>query len=84
MKPIRIYTTDYCGFCTRAKQLLQRKGVPYEEIDVTGDDARRAELVKMSHGRRTVPQIFIGETHVGGYVDLARLDTEGKLDPLLS
>jgi glutaredoxin 3 len=83
VKPVRIYTTDYCGFCRRAKELLQRKGVPFEEVDVTGDDEARAQLVEMSGGLRTVPQIFIGDTHVGGYTDLARLDTEGRLDAML-
>ena len=83
MKPVKIYTTTYCGFCVRAKDLLKRKGVAYDEVDVTGDDAARDRLVEMSHGQRTVPQIFIGDTHVGGYSDLAQLDKEGKLDPML-
>ncbi|MBJ6762095.1 glutaredoxin 3 [Myxococcaceae bacterium JPH2] len=83
MKPVKIYTTNYCGFCLRAKDLLKRKGVDYEEVDVTGDDDERARLVERSGGQRTVPQIFIGEDHVGGYSDLARLDNEGKLDPML-
>jgi glutaredoxin 3 len=83
MKPVKIYTTTYCGFCRRAKDLLTKKGVPYEEIDVTTDDSMRAKLVEMSGGQRTVPQIWIGETHVGGYSDMAMLDTQGKLDPLL-
>ena len=83
MKPVKIFTTTYCGFCVRAKDLLKRKGVAFEEVDVTGDDAQRAKLVEMSGGQRTVPQIFIGEQHVGGYTDLARLDSEGRLDPLL-
>ena len=83
MKPVKIYTTDYCGYCRRAKELLSRKGVPFEEIDVTGDDAMRAKLVDLSGGQMTVPQIWVGETHVGGYSDLARLDSEGRLDPML-
>ncbi|QRO00957.1 glutaredoxin 3 [Archangium violaceum] len=82
MKPVKIYTTTYCGYCVRAKDLLTRKGVKYEELDVTGDDEMRAKLVEMS-GQRTVPQIWIGDTHVGGYSDLARLDSEGRLDPML-
>jgi glutaredoxin 3 len=81
--PVRIYTTTYCGFCMRAKDLLGRKGVPFEEIDVTEDHGMRARLVEMSGGLRTVPQIWIGERHVGGYSDLAQLDREGRLDPLL-
>ncbi|WP_223644789.1 glutaredoxin 3 [Corallococcus sp. EGB] len=84
MKPVKIYTTTYCGFCVRAKDLLKRKGVAYEEVDVTGDDDARAKLVEMSNGQRTVPQIFIGDTHVGGYSDMAALDREGKLDPMLN
>ena len=84
MKPVKIYTTNYCGYCVRAKDLLTRKGVKYEEVDVTGNDEMRAKLVEMSGGQRTVPQIFIGETHVGGYSDLARMETEGRLDPMLN
>lgn len=83
MKPVKIYTTNYCGYCVRAKDLLKRKGVNYEEVDVTGDDDMRAKLVEMSNGQRTVPQIFIGEAHVGGYSDLAELDRKGGLDPML-
>ncbi|HEX8436091.1 glutaredoxin 3 [Archangium sp.] len=82
MKPVKIYTTTYCGYCVRAKDLLTRKGVKYEELDVTGDDDMRAKLVEMS-GQRTVPQIWIGDTHVGGYTDLARLESEGRLEPML-
>jgi glutaredoxin 3 len=83
VKPVKIYTTNYCGFCVRAKDLLKRKGVAYEEVDVTGNDEMRARLVEMSNGQRTVPQIFIGDSHVGGYSDLSQLDREGKLDPML-
>lgn len=79
MKRVTIYTTDYCGFCTRAKQFLQRRGVQFEEVDVSGDDGKRAELVERT-GRRTVPQIFIGEEPVGGYSDLIQLDAQGELD----
>jgi len=84
MKLVKIYTTTYCGYCARAKELLHARGVLYEEVDVTGDDAARGDLVRISGGRRTVPQIFIGAVHVGGYADLARLDAEGKLDELLA
>lgn len=83
MKPVKIFTTTYCGFCVRAKDLLTKKGVAYEEVDVTEDDAQRAKLVELSGGQRTVPQIFIGGQHVGGYSDLALLDSEGRLDPML-
>ena len=83
MKPVKIYTTTYCGYCVRAKDLLTRKGVKYEELDVTSDDEMRSKLVEMSGGQRTVPQIWIGDTHVGGYSDLARLESEGRLEPML-
>jgi glutaredoxin 3 len=84
VKPVKIYTTTYCGYCVRAKDLLTRKGVKYEELDVTGNDEMRSKLVEMSGGQRTVPQIWVGDTHVGGYSDLARLESEGRLDPLLA
>lgn len=83
MKPVTIYVTDYCTYCERAKALLRKKEVPFEEIDVTHDDALRMELVKKSGGRKTVPQIFIGDHHVGGYDDLAALEQKGELDALL-
>ena len=83
MKSVKIYTTTYCGYCVRAKDLLKRKGVSYEEVDVSGDDDARAQLVERSGGQRTVPQIFIGDTHVGGYTDLAQLDRDKKLDLML-
>ena len=83
MKEVKIYTTTYCGFCVRAKDFLRSKGVAYEEIDVTGDDAMRAQLVEMSGGCKTVPQVFIGGQPVGGYTDLVQLEREGKLDPML-
>jgi glutaredoxin 3 len=84
MKAIRVSTTTYCPYCSRAKELLRSKGVLFEEIDVTGDDAARARLVELSGGQRTVPQVFIGALHVGGYSDLARLDGRGELDRLLA
>lgn len=84
MKPVRVYTTNYCGFCVRAKDYLKRKGVEFEEIDVTGDDDARTKLVEMSGGLRTVPQIFVGEQHVGGYTDLVALDQKGQLEPMLA
>ncbi len=83
MKPVKIYTTTYCGFCSRAKDFLRNKGVAYEEIDVTSDDAMRARLVELTE-RRTVPQIFIGEEAIGGYTDMVKLDQEGRLDPMLA
>jgi glutaredoxin 3 len=80
---IEIYTSPYCGYCTRAKSLLSRKGVGFKEIDVTEDGARRSEMLQRSGGRRTVPQIFIDGKHVGGCDDLYALDAAGGLDPML-
>ena len=80
---IEIYTTSYCPYCHAAKRLLSRKGLQFTEIDVSGDAKRRSEMVARANGRMTVPQIFIGPTHVGGYDDLSALDRDGKLDPLL-
>lgn len=80
---VTIYTTPICPYCVRAKELLKTKGVSYTEIDVSADPAVRDAMIEKAGGRRTVPQIFIGETHVGGYDDLAALDKAGKLDPLL-
>ena len=82
MKQVTIYTTPTCPFCVRAKRLLERKGVKYEEIDVAGDDDARMKLSQRT-GRRTVPQIFIGDEHVGGSDDLYALDAAGQLDPKL-
>ena len=79
---VTIYTTQVCPFCVRAKKLLARKGVPYHEISVEGRDDLRLWLVEAS-GQRTVPQIFAGERSLGGFTDLAALDAEGKLDPIL-
>lgn len=82
MKQVKIYTASYCGYCARAKDFLRRKGVAFEEVDVTSDDAMRAKLVEWT-GRRTVPQIFIGEEPIGGYSDMVALDSKGQLDPKL-
>ena len=84
MRPVEIYTTPYCGYCAMAKRLLDRKGVAYREIDVSADPELRAAMVQRANGRRTVPQIFVGTTHVGGSDDLHALDHAGKLDPLLA
>ena len=84
MAAVTIYTTSSCVFCLRAKEYLRSKGVPYEEVDVTGDEAARARLVERANGQRTVPQIFVGEVHVGGYTDLVALDRAGKFQPLLA
>ena len=84
MPKIKIYTTPICPYCVRAKSLLKKKGAEYEEIDVFMDAKARTEMEEKSGGARTVPQIFIGETHVGGSDDLYALDHEGKLDALLA
>jgi glutaredoxin 3 len=84
MARIEIYTTRLCGYCQAAKALLTRKGVTFSEIDVTGDQEGRDRMVERASGRMTVPQIFIGTTHVGGFDDLYDLDRAGKLDPLLT
>jgi len=78
MTDVRMYTTRFCGYCVAAKRLLAARGIPYEEIDVSRDDAKRAWLVETT-GRRTVPQIFIGDESIGGYEELAALDRSGQL-----
>ena len=83
MPKVEIYTTPWCPYCHAAKTLLNTKGVPFDEVDVT-DPGLRTAMTERAHGRRTVPQIFIGETHVGGYDDMAALDRRGQLDPLLA
>jgi glutaredoxin 3 len=84
MADITIYTTEYCGFCRRAKALLDEKGAGYNEIDVTYDPDMRAEMAARSGGNRKVPQVFIAETHVGGCEELYALERMGGLDPLLA
>jgi glutaredoxin 3 len=79
-----MYSTAFCGFCQRARGLLERKGVDIQEIKVDEDAGEREKMLKRSGGRRTVPQIFIGERHVGGYDELAALDRAGELDKLLN
>ncbi len=83
MQPVEIYTTPFCGYCHAAKRLLSQKGVAFVEIDVSADPALREAMVQRAFGRRTVPQIFVGGTHVGGCDDLYALDRAGKLDALL-
>jgi len=84
MKPVEIYTTPFCGFCHAAKRLLTKKGVSFSEVDLSKQPERRAEMLQRSSGGRTVPQIFVGETHVGGCDDLFELEQDGKLDDLLA
>ncbi len=83
MATVTIYTSQFCGYCVAAKRLLAKLGIPYQEIDVTHDDRLRAEMVKKASGRRTVPQIFIGERGIGGYTDLVDLERGGRLSVLL-
>ena len=84
MQPVEIYTSPLCGFCHAAKRLLGQKGVSFAEIDVWAEPDRKAEMIQRANGGRTVPQIFIGETHVGGCDDLYALERAGKLDGLLA
>jgi glutaredoxin 3 len=84
MPAVQIYTTRFCPYCVAAKTLLKRKGVTYDEIDVGSSLERREEMVQRSNGRMTVPQIFIGATHVGGNDDLQALERAGKLNALLA
>jgi glutaredoxin 3 len=83
MAKVEIYSSMFCGYCARAKALLERKGVAYEDIDVLEDPSRRDEMVKRAGGGTTVPQIFIDGQHNGGSDELAALDRAGRLDPLL-
>jgi glutaredoxin 3 len=83
MPPVEVYTTPFCPYCVSAKELLRDKGVSFVEFNVAGAPTLRAEMVARARGRTTVPQIFIGATHVGGCDDLYELEEAGKLDPLL-
>ena len=84
MAKIEIYTTPWCGYCARAKSLLERKGIAYEEIDVSNSPDERDKMVERSGGRRTVPQIFVDGRHLGDSDEMAALDRAGKLDALLN
>ena len=84
MADIVVYTRKWCGFCTAAKHLLTKKGVTFEEIDATGDQNRRQEMIRRAGGQSTFPQIFIGDTHIGGCDDLYALESAGKLDQLVA
>ncbi len=83
MAKVEMYTTMWCGYCARARALLQKKGVEFEDIDVESDTSKREEMMKRANGGYTVPQIFIDGVHVGGSDDLMALDRAGKLDPML-
>ena len=83
MKEVLIYTARYCPYCASAKSLLKRKGLCFTEIDIGGNWERRDEMIEKANGRVTVPQIFIGDLHIGGHDELPNLDREGKLDQLI-
>jgi glutaredoxin 3 len=84
MAAVVIYTTRYCPYCHSAKALLEQKGAAFTEIDVSGDWQGRQKMVERASGRTTVPQIFVGATHIGGCDELYELDEAGRLDPLLA
>lgn len=84
MPAITVYSGPNCPYCVRAKQLLKSKGVAFTDFDVKADQAKFEEMLAKSNGRKTIPQIFIGETHVGGCDDLYALDAAGKLDAMLA
>ena len=84
MKTVELYTSPLCGFCHSAKRLLSQKGVSFSEINILAQPDRKGEMIKRANGGRTVPPIFIGDTHVGGCDDLFALDRAGKLDKLLA
>ncbi|WP_424985783.1 glutaredoxin 3 [Microbulbifer sp. S227A] len=84
MQPVEIYTSPLCGYCHAAKRLLDQKGVDFSEIDVLANPERKPEMIQRAQGGRTVPQIFVGDLHVGGCDDLFALERAGKLDALLT
>ncbi|MCH2547291.1 MAG: glutaredoxin 3 [Alphaproteobacteria bacterium] len=84
MAKVEIYSTPVCPYCTRAKSLLKSKGQEYTEIDIAANPATRDEMMSKANGRRTVPQIFINNKHIGGFDDLHALDKKGELDALLA
>ena len=83
MVRVEIYSKFLCPYCTRAKKLLESKGIDFEEYEITMDADKRKEMIQRANGRSTVPQIFINGQHIGGSDDLAELDRGGRLDPLL-
>ena len=84
MAKVEIYTKTFCPYCARAKRLLEDKGAAYEEIEISAGGAKREEMIQRAGGRTTVPQIFIDGRHVGGSDDLAALERQGQLDPMLA
>ena len=83
MKKVVIYTGPMCNYCSAAKHLLNKKKISYEEVDIGFDEKKREEMLEKSNGAKTIPQIFIEEKHIGGYVELKALEREGKLNSLL-
>ena len=83
MKNVTVYMGPMCNFCDAAKRLLTKKNIPYKEINIALDENKREEMLKKSNGAKTIPQIFIGEKHVGGYIELKALENKGELDILL-
>tara|TARA_B100001123_G_C14952401_1_gene884255 strand:- start:284 stop:541 length:258 start_codon:yes stop_codon:yes gene_type:complete len=83
MKKVVIYTGPMCNYCSAAKHLLNKKKISYEEVDIGFDEKKREEMLEKSNGAKTIPQIFIGDKHVGGYVELKALEQQGKLNSLL-
>jgi len=83
MKNIIMYVGPRCNFCDAAKRLLLRNNIPYKEINIAIEDGKKEEMIKKSNGKRTIPQIFIEDFHVGGYVELRALEKKGKLDNLI-
>ena len=84
MPTVEIYTSPLCGYCHAAKRLLNEKNMPFVEFDVSRDPEKRQEMLARANGRYTVPQIFVGQSHIGGCDDLHAMDREGKLDPMLA
>lgn len=84
MPPVTVYTKGWCPYCSAAKDLLRGKSIAFDEIDITGKPAEREAMMRRSGGRSTVPQIFVGDRHVGGCDDLHALDRRGELDALLA
>jgi glutaredoxin 3 len=84
MAAVTIYTKPYCPYCEGARELLTKKGIRFEEIDISGKPDLRAEMIRRANGGSTVPQIFVGERHLGGCDDIYALDARGGLDPILA
>ena len=84
MKNITVYMGPMCSYCDAAKRLLNKKNIPYKEINIALEDDKMNEMIKKSNGKRTIPQIFIEDFHVGGYDELRALENKGELDKLIN